>query len=121
MSIQKIPLGASEGGIAEEVTNANGTAVKFESGLMICKHELSVPAITASFGTLFRSSSAATWTFPQVFVGDSPSVSGNDKNSSQVWGGFSSNLTSATATGVFIQSLSGSRTFVLTAIGRWKA
>jgi len=36
MSIQKIPLGASEGGIAEEVTNANGTAVKFENGLMIC-------------------------------------------------------------------------------------
>jgi len=36
MTLTRIPFGMSEYGIIEEVTNANGTAVNFENGLMIC-------------------------------------------------------------------------------------
>lgn len=57
---QKIALGMTEGGIVEEVTNANGTAVKFDTGLMICTHELTISRINTS-------ELRSAWTFPQVF------------------------------------------------------
>lgn len=106
--------------IIESGSNANGSWTKFGNGLMICQHEYTIAPITATFGALYRSSSATNWTFPQSFVGNVPFVSSNDKNSSQIWTAHNATLSSSDAYGFFSSSLSGSRTISAIAIGRWK-
>lgn len=105
--------------IIESGSNANGTWTKFGNGLMICQHEFTISAIVSTFGALYRSTSATTWTFPQPFVGNTPFVSSNDKNSSRIWTSHNASLTRSDVYGIFVSSLSGSRTVSAIAIGTW--
>ena len=45
--------------VADTVVNANGTAVKFEDGTMICYHEMTTPSNTAN---------DTVWTLPVPFI-----------------------------------------------------
>lgn len=69
MPLRKIPLGLSEGGIEEEVTNSNGTAIKFTSGLMICYFSVNngPGSNWGTYGSLYRL--IVSWTYPVSFVG----------------------------------------------------
>ena len=128
MSIQKIPLGASEGGIAEEVTNANGTAVKFENGLMICFGEVeTTQAITVARGSLFIRY-GSTITFPEEF-NSAPEVFVNYRSNSgsiddrEFWATGATPTTTTCPTCLWSPTSVGSATHVVSwnAVGRWKA
>lgn len=63
------------GGIFEEGSNANGDYTKFAGGLMICRKSTvgTLAADTAS-GSVFRSATPLTWTYPVPFAA-TPSAS----------------------------------------------
>lgn len=117
--LRDIPLGLTEDGIEEEVVNANGRAIKFKNGLMICTHDVTINPVTTASGNVFRSTSAAFWDFPEAFIAE-PQVTANLKGSSFAWVGCSSTLTQSQLTGWRSASLGGTATCAALAIGFWK-
>ncbi|MFJ2710847.1 hypothetical protein ACIOZM_08135 [Pseudomonas sp. NPDC087346] len=113
--------GIPTGDVMQAVTNANGTAFKLASGVMLClSPPLTVAGTTASFGALFISPTATGWFYPVAFVGASPYVGGTNGNSAQ----FSINsrttsISSAEFVGIYPASSSGALTVFAFAIGRW--
>lgn len=79
---------AWERAFVEKVTNANGTAVKFPDGTLICRWSASVrDSASNPQGVLFIST-ARFQTFAVPFVGDAPIVSpaSSDPNNAHCWG-----------------------------------
>lgn len=111
-------------GIIETVTNANGTAIKFADGTMICTLNITVTdqAINRSYESLYWGS--RTWSFPVVFI-EKPAVScGMFKWGAGIsWGNVSA-VTETSATLVGMDNVSReagtSVNISATAIGRWK-
>jgi hypothetical protein len=125
---QKIALGMTEGGIVEEVTNSNGTAVKFDTGLMVCYHTL-----TLTYNAV--SNLKTTWTFPHAFLNDDvvidPSFNGSLSAGSvttTMLGAHFGNVLSSTQAEIFQNRVNGQTNFSsgntcgsdVIAIGRWK-
>lgn len=66
---QKIGKDRLEGVIVEEITNANGTAVKYETGLMICTQRADYVVDSAEWivrGSLYNQANIVK-TFPESF------------------------------------------------------
>lgn len=116
--------GASSSGNSE-----NGYYVRFDNGVQICRHCLSVPlAISTVVGSVFRSSHVM-WTYPSQFIaGSIPIVTANffasgAGSDADVWIG---NVYSAGAAAAQVNlfsattKTSSTRTIMLMAIGRWK-
>lgn len=63
--------GLNTGDIFETVSNANGSAIKFADGTMICFHKASMGSITAfgagTFADPYRTA-GYTWSFPVIFT-----------------------------------------------------
>lgn len=118
-SLTAAKLDPSIGYIEESGENTNGHYTKFSDGTLICTHTITLAPITQSFGALFRSNAETTWTYPSPFI-SAPQVSGNDVNSNQILVGGRSNSSEANFIGIFVQSLAGNRTALITATGRWK-
>lgn len=70
------PLSANQGRVLNDtkekkpviVTNANGTAIKYDDGTMICYHNWTqTSAIDLSYGNVFINRNPLDWTFPVPF------------------------------------------------------
>ena len=110
-------LGVSTEGITSG-SNSNGRWVKYPDGTLICTHELAYNAITSGVGSVFRSSSSSTWTFPATYS-VRPQVNAQDASSNNIWMTASTTATDADIKGFYHVSLAGARTSVLSAVGRW--
>lgn len=101
--------GTPTGAVIESGSNANGDYVKFADGTMIC----SIAVIAGSSG------GAATWTYPESFVG-APTITGMARSGAARFTVLDSvNANSATFS---VYSTAGTRTTQntsLTAIGKW--
>lgn len=66
--------GTPTGSIVETGSNANGTYARFADGTQICWHTSSnADGVNTADGSLFRSASDLTWTYPIAFVsGNAP-------------------------------------------------
>lgn len=113
--------GVPTGAIIENVTNANGRAIKYADGTMIClSPSLSSTGTTTAVGSIFYSNPAIGWTFPVAFVGAIPAVSaGNATNVQFITNIFCSSLTTASVACVHGQSIAGSISIYAKAVGRW--
>lgn len=61
--------GVPTGAIIETITNANGTAIKYADGTMICHFIASMNAGAAiAVGPFFKSTTTYNWTFPVAFA-----------------------------------------------------
>lgn len=104
----------------ERITNANGTALRFEDGTQICYHAFnSSGGPTTAAGSIFNSADD-TWTFPAAFVSTTNlSVRGNGGFSTR-WAGFGSLGTTRVAVRQF-QATSTAAVALLRvmAIGSW--
>ncbi|WP_158891862.1 MULTISPECIES: hypothetical protein [unclassified Pseudomonas] len=110
------------GDITEYIANANGQCWRFVNGLQLCKHIFNVVGPTQAFGALFISPSAATWTFPALFVGEQPIIIPQNSAES-VWalGGTGPNQNAnALFRCIYPASLGSTQTVTGMAIGRWK-
>jgi len=68
--------GVPTGALILRGSNANGEFVRFADGTLICtRTDLSVTNASTVLGSLFRSSTNVTWTYPSLFVA-APVVSG---------------------------------------------
>lgn len=114
--IGKIP----ENNLLSRGSNGDGEWIRLADGTQICwRTNLSVTNSSTASGSIFRSSTNATWTFPQAFI-IAPSVS-VDCDSGDAWG---TSATAATTTAVTVRAFSGisiatSLNLRATAIGRW--
>lgn len=128
MAFDKLPLGFSEGGIVEEGSNANGSWVKWDTGLMVQTGLHTVTEdVSSVYGSVFRRflSGATGVTFPQSFSSDAEYFNIEPQagtNLSNIW---TSARDASTTGGAFVVwsgvSLSSSSyTFQWIAIGRWK-
>ncbi|HAC66515.1 MAG TPA: hypothetical protein DCP19_00715 [Pseudomonas sp.] len=112
----------ANGDITEYIANANGQCWRFLNGLQLCKHIFNVVGPTQAFGALFISPSAATWTFPALFVGEQPIILPQNSAES-VWalGGTGPNQNAnALFRCIYPASLGSTQTVTGMAIGRWK-
>lgn len=112
--------GVPTGALIERGSNANGEYVRLADGTQICTRvNLSAANASTALGSMFRSSSAVTWTYPAAFVA-APAVTG-DMDDADCW------MTTAgapTATTCSLRALSavtkaGALTMRATAVGRW--
>ena len=113
--------GVPTGAIIENVVNANGRAIKFADGTMICLSPvLTLQPPTSAFGALFVSPTSTGWFFPAVFVGTSPAISAVNVNSARfiINGRATSNNVSEFVV-IYPVSDSGSPAALAVAIGRW--
>lgn len=104
--------------ITESGSNANGYYVKFDDGLMICRHAIANIDIAGTSGQLFMSA-PVTWTLPATFK-DTYSVEFAGIGSSNTFPGHEGHSVS---TFTFRLNAAVSRTAqiaYLIAIGRWK-
>jgi hypothetical protein len=113
--------GVPTGAIIENVVNANGRAIKFADGTMICiSPQLLCPGPTVVFGALYISPSVASWTYPAAFVGTVPSLTGTTANSVQlIVTTLSATFTGAGFAFYHPQSTAGNLTIYGLAVGRW--
>jgi len=112
------------GAIIEDVTNANGRAVKFADGSMICTQTMDADsASNIALGVLFKSSNTS-WTYPVQFI-YIPSISALPiAGAAYSWIGFatpSNSVTSAYFTCINAATQTAVCSVSLTAVGRWKA
>ncbi len=112
----------SSGAIIEAGSNANGTYTKFADGTMICVSQAFSSDSSTAVGSIFRSPSEVSWTFPVAFISTTglivtPSVTANvlthwvsSRAIDAATGGYSIwSAVSQTARGVRLQ-----------AVGRWR-
>lgn len=77
--------GVPTGAIIEKGSNANGEFTKFADGTMICwNYAAGEVTTTSATGSIFRSTSDTTWTFPVSFS-VSPTCSGQADSASVRW------------------------------------
>lgn len=118
--------GVPTGAIIERGSNANGQYTKYADGTLICSFVISsgIQNVSVAAGALYTSGQL-TWTFPQEFVGDVPSVSGIAGRTSTDAGKifFSAYTRSTTAFVYYFVGTTSSPTMgvfgSLMAIGRW--
>lgn len=61
--------GVPTGSILEKGSNVNGEYVRYADGTQICwNYNAGSLASTSASGSLFRTTTEATWTFPKVFI-----------------------------------------------------
>lgn len=109
-------------GIIESGSNSNGDYIKFADGTMICNHVISgTDSVTEAYGSLFRSSSFSTWTYPQLFT-ENPVATANIETNVPTFALLqASNNASATYRVAHYESdASLSVVIKLQAIGKWK-
>jgi phage baseplate assembly protein gpV len=77
--------GVPTGAIIESGSNANGEFVKYADGTMICwNYAAGAVTTTSGTGSIFRSASDTTWTFPASFS-VAPTCSGQADSASVRW------------------------------------
>ncbi len=112
--------GLPTGAVVERGSNANGEFTRWADGTQICwRGPLNVTNASTASGSLFRSSTNVTWTFPAAF--SAVPVVNADCDNPDVWATVAS---APTATNVALRAFSSvSQGAVLairaTAIGRW--
>lgn len=110
---------AAEGVGAELITNANGIAMKFPDGTMICQiFGIATPAVSAGGPNIFISNTY-TWTLPAAFSNTNFTVSGGSKVLNRWTLGQPATAGTATLRDVCYSSVAAA-TADLIAIGRWK-
>lgn len=113
----------------EIVTNTNGTAIKYDNGLMICYKELMLTmAVNSAWGSVYESGNISLGNFPVAFI--SPpivSVTNAAKTGDGINGGWVEYIQSVSTTScgtitMIRPSSANSATFKLNiiAIGMWK-
>jgi hypothetical protein len=112
--------GVPTGGIIEKGTgNANGEFIKFADGTMICwDYATTTQSSTSSQGSIFRTTTTATWTFPATFSVP-PVVTGMADASGRM---MAFDIPTTTEVDFRQFSATSSATLInvrLTAIGRW--
>jgi hypothetical protein len=111
--------GVPTGSILESGSNANGEYVKYADGTMICwNYALTTQASSTDTGSMFRTLSTATWTFPVAFL-VAPVVTGQADNSARIMA-----IELPTTTAVDFRQFSATTSagligVRLTAIGQW--
>jgi len=110
--------------IMEQGTTANGTYIKYASGVQICFTgflTVTDQAINTAYGTLFQG--LRSWTYPSAFAGV-PSVNANGQwGTSASWSSVTQNVNTTSATLRFIDTTSRatgtSFYYSAVAVGRW--
>lgn len=112
----------SSGGIAQRGSNANGDWVKFIDGTLICTHRVSYGGESMSaYGYLYEGD-PKNWTFPATFV----NVPSTSSDSFDIYPGIGFSIIEAQNTNTAVYKSvstfadSATKTYGLTAIGRWK-
>ena len=114
-------------GIAETITNSNGTAVKFTDGTMICyiNKTTTEQAIDSQYGGSALYTGIFTWTFPVEFYAvPSASCGTFHWGTGASWGSVTNTTkTNATIYGydLFSRATGTNCNIQAIAIGRWKA
>lgn len=114
--------GVPTGAIIETVTNANGTAIKFANGTLICTHQQSTSAGIVVFDGVIYRTVTNTWTFPVAFVANPNFFPTPISNGTFIWGalGGAGITTAAVSFAAFSTASSAAIPVMsLTAIGRW--
>lgn len=117
-------LNAINSSIAKFISNANGEAWQFDSGLMICKKTVSQAVSWSAWGSLYESSIIDCGSFPINFISiPVVSVTLNNSNVAAWPTGVGSISVSSAGTGRVIRPNDpGTQTITvgIIAIGRWK-
>lgn len=112
--------GVPTGAIIEVVTNANGTAVKFADGMMICTRTLSNVTTSSAQGSLFFSApQAGSWAVP---FASTPvvSVTGHSATVANCWAGSTNRSTTGFSTLVLFSTVNSATCGAdIVAVGRW--
>ncbi|WP_242486693.1 hypothetical protein [Pseudomonas sp. TH49] len=113
--------GVPTGAIIENLVNANGRAIKFADGTMVCiSPQLLCPGPTAAFGALFISPAPIAWAYPAAFVGSVPALTASTANTVQlIVCTLTANFTNGTFAFYHPFSTAGSLTIYAMAVGRW--
>lgn len=109
--------------IVDSGANANGSWIKFADGTMICRHKFSGVSPTLQEGAIRRSASVV-WTYPQLFVGVRPEVSGFvEGGRAYSWIGAGDSASNVSQTSFVLLTGGGGEaagSIGMLAIGRWK-
>ena len=111
--------GVPTGGLIERGSNGNGEYVKFADGTMICTHSISGITATAAAGSLFRGTSATTWTFPATFSGPLVPVVSVAIEDGGAWAAFDLTTTALCNFRAMNYASMGARNARLLAVNRW--
>jgi len=112
--------GVPTGSAIERGTNGNGDYVRFADGTQICwRSGLNVTNASTASGSIFRSSTNSTWTFPVAFIA-APSVA-VDCDNADAWAAIAA---APTTTSVAVRAFSGISIATtiplrLSAVGYW--
>jgi hypothetical protein len=117
--------GVPTGAIIQTGTNSNGTFVKLADGTMICRTSFSTTnPVNTAIGSIFKSSSEESWTFPAVFIA-TPSLTGFViSGTANSWVGLGANATGGGTSTLFVVMSAASQTapttvISLMAVGTW--
>src|SRR5690606_18545020 len=91
----------------ERISNANGTAIQFLDGTMICLNPSQTAAPDVARGQIFGTNTPTVWTFPAAFVGGAPIVLAQ-ANAASRWAVASSVSTTQANLGVYSYAQSAS-------------
>jgi phage baseplate assembly protein gpV len=111
--------GVPTGSILEKGSNANGEYVRYADGTQICwNYNAGSLASTSASGSLFRTTTEVTWTFPKVFI-VAPVVIASPNITSRF--GAVGAVTTTTADFRHFSAVTAAATVdtMVTAIGRW--
>ncbi len=112
--------GVPTGAVVERGSNANGEYVRFACGTQICWVVGESQSADSASGSVFITSTTATWTFPAAFVDSTIGLSGAVAGSTTRW--VLASLTSSTAVTyrqASTTSSAGALSSRLMAVGRW--
>ena len=110
------------------ITNENGTAYKFQSGLMICtKYKNGTFSVSSAWGNLYESSAISIGDWAEQFIATpfvfGSNVSSSERNSTAGWIEYIKDTT-ATSAGKFhiVRPTTANQpfTFYFVGIGKWK-
>lgn len=114
--------GVPTGAVIERGSNADGEYVRFADGTQICTHRQQVTFDWELIGSLYRSTSGTTWTFPMPFA--APPICSYEVDRGDVWATGSGTNSLNNGTGAFLWTPTNStqgttRDLSLMAVGRW--
>jgi hypothetical protein len=116
--------GVPTGALFEVITNANGRAIKYADGTLVCERYIAPAslAVTSGIGSIFYAF-CGIWTYPVPFVGDTPNSICTPISTGQViWAGVRSLNQSLSATEFAVYSAvsyTAATSLVYRAWGRW--
>lgn len=111
-------------GITTQSSNSNGTYIKFETGIMICWHEMRTSSgANNTTGSIFRTNTTQ-WNFPASFVGTPIMIANPIGVAAECWAGMGASGVGTTSSSFMVWSTWNRGTSTinvgLVAIGRWR-